>query len=473
MRHQKLTDRLEDILKYETDNCISNISIHPHISKKLLKFQHGHVFNMVYALHNNQVVLDGSDTGVGKTYTTIATCKQMRLKPFIICPKSIISTWRYVCNYFQVRPLAIVNYETVKLGKQYNRYGERYTSNFINVMEDSRSEYKYMWKLPRYSVIIFDEVHRCKNKKSMNAELLLSTKHSRRKVIMISATISDTPKSFHIFGYMLGLYKSMKKARNWINGTLRDDRNYIGLKKQLSTINRAMYPMKGSRIRIVDIQQDFPKNQVSADSYYIDLDKIQDVNSIYKKITKYMSVIKNDNDDSNILKKIVKTRQKLELIKVDIIIDLINEYMENNYSIAVFVNFKKTIAILAREFKTTCIVDGNHTDHIREKNIDDFQHNRTNLILLNIKTGGVGISLHDLYGKPRVSLISPSFSSIELTQTLGRIHRANSVSPSLQRIIFCANTIEEVICTHIKEKLRFTAKLNDGDLIKIDEVYRE
>ena len=80
------------------------------------------------AINSQNVVLDGSDTGVGKTYTAIAVCKQLNLRPFIICPKTMIFTWNRVCEYYGVRPRAVVNYETVKLGKQYVSIRDSYIS---------------------------------------------------------------------------------------------------------------------------------------------------------------------------------------------------------------------------------------------------------------------------------------------------------------------------------------------------------
>lgn len=101
-------------------------------------------------------------------------------------------------------------------------------------------------------------------------------------------------------------------------------------------------------------------------------------------------------------------------------------------------------------------------------NNDKFQNNETNLILCTHETGGCGNDLHDLHGKPRVALISPSFSILELKQTTGRIHRVGAKTPSLQRIIYCANTCEEVICNRLNEKNDFLDKLNDDDLVRIE-----
>ena len=470
MDYNKLDKRIDDMLKYENDNFLVNINLKPDVCDKLLDYQYLHVFNLITALRSYNTVLDGSDTGTGKTYTAVAVCKQMGLKPFIICPKTIITTWQQVCNHFGVRPLAIANYETVKNGKQYDKFKNRIDSNFINVDSDSLVNI-YRWRLPRNSIIIFDEVHRCKNKKSQNAALLMSTKFARSKVMLISATLSDTPESFHVFGYMLEFYKNMRQARNWINGMLREDMNYIGSKPKLSAINRNIFPFKGSRMRIEELGDKFPKNQISAECYDISKEDEDRVNKAFDIIdikNAQLHSCKGLDESNKILGEIMKSRQEIELIKIGIFEELVTEYIENGFSVVIFVNFIATLKSLTKKFNTNCIIRGNQTDSVRDSNIKDFQANRSNLIISTIKAGGQGISLHDIHGNhPRVSLISPSFSSIEFTQVLGRISRAGAKTPALQRIIYCANTCEEVICYRLKDKLKFTAKINDNDLVKI------
>lgn len=66
---------------------------------------------------------------------------------------------------------------------------------------------------------------------------------------------------------------------------------------------------------------------------------------------------------------------------------------------------------------------------------------------------------------PRVSLISPSFSSVDLVQTLGRIYRIGINTPVLQKIIFCANTYEKYICQKVKQKINFINYISDEDLV--------
>ena len=86
-------------------------------------------------------------------------------------------------------------------------------------------------------------------------------------------------------------------------------------------------------------------------------------------------------------------------------------------------------------------------------------------MLCMTQAGGTGLSFHDTLGDhPRVALISPSFSAVDLRQALGRVHRASGASSSIQKIVFAADTIEMGVCRSIR------AKLNNLDLINDDEL---
>ncbi len=114
---------------------------------------------------------------------------------------------------------------------------------------------------------------------------------------------------------------------------------------------------------------------------------------------------------------------------------------------------------------TRCLIYGEQSAPERESCINDFQDNVEKIIICNIKCSSIGISLHDLHGgHPRISLISPTWSSIDMQQCFGRIHRAGSRSKSLQRIIYVANTIEEKISDKLAVKLKQLNELNNGDL---------
>ena len=58
-------------------------------------------------------------------------------------------------------------------------------------------------------IVIFDESHKCKNRKSVNSDLLFTLSHYSTPILMLSATACDKEEYFRIYGYVFGLYQSI------------------------------------------------------------------------------------------------------------------------------------------------------------------------------------------------------------------------------------------------------------------------
>jgi hypothetical protein len=455
MFQEKIKKRINNMFETGNFDFLQSIKIDKKIIDKLFHYQELHLYNLVHALNNNRVVLDGSDTGTGKTYVAIALCKHFNLRPLIIAPTIILSYWKNICTLFEVEPLLITSYEKIKRKNKINEY---YETKFVN------NKYQIIWKLPLDTIVLFDEVHKCGNRGTINYNILLSTKKLKNKILLISGTIADCAKSFCIYGYMLDLYKSVQSGHGWIRARILEDQLAVGITE--SGIHKAIFSNKGSKMCIKHIKDEFPENQIYAECYTIAKQYIDDVNNIFNSIIIRNNTISvNKKNSTNFFGDLVHMRMKLEKIKLNIISELAINYVENGYNIVIFVNFDNSVDELMTRLNTNCIIRGNQTNEEREKNINNFQTNSENIIICNIKSGAECISLHDINGRPRVSLISPSFSSLELKQALGRIYRIGTLSPALQRIIYCANTCEEVICNKLNEKLKFSGAIYDEDLI--------
>ena len=428
---KKLSNRLHKMFENgDVDDTFLNINIDKNITDKLLKHQILHLYDLITSLTDNQIAIDASQTGSGKTYVSIAICKYFKLKPLIICPKNVISMWKDVCKIFNIEPLLIVNYETFKKGIH---------SEILNIKSN-----KFIWSVDKTKhMIIFDEAHRCKDPKSLNAKLLLSAK-GLCKILLISATITDKSDNFYVFGFMLSLFNTIKQCRTLMADIIKNGKNNMS---NTNPINLFLFPKYGS----IMTNDKLPKNIISAICYDLDSDNV-------KQIDQALHTVKDNLE----ITKIIKARQTIELIKIPIFIDLANKYIESGKSIVIFVNYIETLTTLAELLNTKCIIHGQQTNEERDKNIDDFQNNKEKIIILTLQSGGQSISLHDKNGHhPRVSIISPSFSSIDLIQALGRIHRSGVKSYCYQNIIFCANTHEENICNKIKNKIKFMKDINE------------
>ena len=464
--------RLEEMFE---SGCIDEDFFDVDLDKKILKkihdYQTIHVINMITAVKKNGIAIDGSSTGTGKTYTTIAVCKYLGLSPFIICPKSVMSTWASVCKHFKVKPTTIVNYETIKNCKQHDKHFNKKDSIIIKRKIIGDKNVGYHWDFSsmegKNCVVIFDEAHKCKHIDTDNGKLLLSLKYlldrSEIKIMLLTATLCDKTEDFLPYGFMIGLYKSIHSGKSWIEQTIRETKN-----KNVNILNKFVYPTFGSQMTLADMGEKFPKNQISSECYLMKKKHIEKINDYVSNLTKNLGIMeeigKIDIGDT------MKLRQKIEKYKAYIIYDLAIKYYEQGKSIAIFVNFTNTLNLLADMFEKENIrfgtINGKQSQKERDETIDNFQKNKITVVLFMIQAGGVSISLHDVTGDyPRVSLISPSFSSIELLQTLGRVYRAGTLSPTLQRIIFCSGTYEEKICDVIKNKIKFISKISDEDLI--------
>ena len=78
----------------------------------LLEYQKTHVESIINSLISYNRALDTSDTGTGKTFTSVCTCKTIGWKPFIVCPKSVIASWMKVLEIFKCEFYGIVNYDS-------------------------------------------------------------------------------------------------------------------------------------------------------------------------------------------------------------------------------------------------------------------------------------------------------------------------------------------------------------------------
>ncbi|AYV83608.1 MAG: DEAD/SNF2-like helicase [Hyperionvirus sp.] len=443
------------------------------VKKNLFDFQLVHVNNLIRIIKNNSSLLDASDTGTGKTYTAVAVCKILKLRPIIVCPKSVISTWVRVCKFFGLEEKFIVNYETIIRGKYYTKERDRVVCPYIKVLKEKKEEVvvtKYKWNVEEEGVVfIFDEAHRCAKLDTYNGQVLFAAKETGVPMMILSATIADYPEKFRLFFYVLNFIDPVSVRKNKINfgqymnivtkWVVRDPQPML-------KIHNMLYPQRASRMRI-DAIPSFPETQITAEPYTLGKKREEEIEEQYSIISTQLDELKNKSvkDKANVLVKIMRAHQKIEIIKIPIFVELANDLLVNGYSVVIFVNFTQTLKTLEKMLGVDTFIHGGQTAEERDRAIEMFNENKRGIIICNIKAGSVGISLHDIHGgHPRASLLSPTWSSIDLKQALGRIHRAGAKSKSLQRIIYAANTVEEKIADKLKEKLKNINTINNGDL---------
>lgn len=386
---------------------------------------------------------------MGKTYVAASVAKRTGQSVLVVCPKVSIPPWNSILRGFGVPVLDAINYEKLRTGKTPHGHW------------DPRK--KFQWSLPEGTLLIFDEVHRCKGKDSQNAKMLRDAKGL--PLLLLSATIAENPMELRAVAHLTGLC-DWHSYWSWLlrNGC---SKGRFGLEFNkarvdvLAKLHNEFFKVRGSRIRIADLGDQFPETQITAEA----LDFGDTIEKIYTEMDEELSALEiaaaNDKP-AQALTIALRARQAVELCKVPGIVQLAEDFLNDGKSVVLFTNFRATLESLCEKLKTDCAIHGSQTAEARQHCLERFQFNQDRVIVVNIQAGGVSLSLHDVHNtNPRVALLCPTYSGTELRQALGRVHRSGG-SKSLQRILFAAGSIEEKICARVNAKLKRMDLLNDG-----------
>lgn len=488
------------------------------IKSKLRPHQVEPVNSLTGILQKYQSAVDLSDTGTGKTYVACAVAAGLQLSTLVIVPKIAISAWERVAEHFDTRH-TVIGYEHLRTGKtgfghwrnplpdnateqleyfkcqccqlrvDLNKYFPCYTHPLgIHCLETKKATWDYgsFQFNPNFELVIFDEIHRCGGLDSLNSEMLIAAKRQNIKVLGLSATAACSPLQMRALGYNLDLHNDKHDLLGggrvtpnfykWANryGCRRDPRFHgfkwmVGENQQagiMSNIRDSILPRRGVRVATKDIP-DFPERTVSAELY--DLNHPDEINRAYGQMAEAVALLSmwasQDKNSEHPLTKILRARQRIELLKIPIAIELAQDYLAKGYSVGIFVNFSQTLSELRQRLKSDCYIDGSVSGQaVRQRNIDNFNSNQEKLTIINSEAGGVAVSLPDVTGNhPRVGLIFPGFNAVTFRQILGRFHRESAKSDCYYRVIFAGKTVEQKIYTALKSKLHNLDSLNNSD----------
>jgi superfamily II DNA or RNA helicase len=401
------------------------------------------------SLRENHVAADWSDTGTGKTAKAVWVAKKFG-KPFaVICPKGVIPSWKEWCEKAGIDPVFILNYEKLRAG----------TSGFGDFHNGS-----WVWSgLTHDTLLIWDEVHKCKGANSLNGKMLIQSRPFN--TLMLSATFASNPMDMKATGFLLGLHKYTDffpwMMKNGVKKAPWGSFAYFGGKAKLGVIHEAILP-KSTRIRVSELGDAFPDNEVQCQAF-----DCGDSDAIWLGLQERLAELESSraSDKPNPMTEILRARQEAEMIRLPVISELANDLVDEGRNVVIFCNFRNSLDLLCQDAsKGRMSIYGGQADDERQDAIDSFQKNSCKVLVCQIQAGGVGLSLHDLNGRPRSSLICPTYSAIDLKQALGRIHRAGALSKAIQQIVFSSGSIEEKVMRRVRAKLKDIETLNDGDM---------
>lgn len=441
---------------------------------KLLEPQKAHVMKLMDSLYVNGVAVDASSTGTGKTYCASWVAKHFNSPVVIIAPKVVIPSWNAVLSEFGIKSHVTINYEKLVRGNT------EYLS-FKNNRDDDPDD--YLFNLPKNALVILDECHKCKGWNSKNSDMLIALKRNNYKLLMLSATAATNPLEMKSIGYATTLH-NLVSFRNFIfdcgaytgrfGGYQIDIASRKTIEAMVNIHDKLFNQFKiASRMTIDMFGKIFPDNRVLAECYDMGTNTAK-INRVYEIMEQELAELEESsaNYSEHVFAVMTRARRKVEILKVPAMVEMIEDLYDEGISPVVFVNYTNTVEAIENQLNRNRKFDGmiskivgGQNDKVRQSDIADFQSDRKRICIVNIQAGGVGVSLHDLNGKhPRHSILCPTWSAINMLQSLGRCARAEAKTAVVQKVLFASQTIEETICKRVKDKLSCLEALNDGDL---------
>jgi len=464
----------------------------------LFNYQKEHVEEVVELLKKNQVVLDTSETGTGKTFTSTFAAKKLKLKVFVICPVPVRDAWIDALSNVGVEILSVTNYESLKGTKP--KDGKKGSSPKCYKGSSNKKEVcpylkltweklgqnktaKYSWKLPENSLIIVDEAHKSKNAKSMSSKLIKSLyeqiKSSKKKyLLLLTATPLEKESNYKYIQTLFGL-DNMNK--NQVLQFVKDNSVRMKIDDYRKEKNELTEKIE-INTKLIQI------SKKDGDELAKKYEEIQEIRE-RKPDLKNVRLQRPDDEEEEKPKKkssfglgvLQSNTQEIEAIKSSYLPQIIDKYINKGNSVLVFTTFKKSIKIIQKGLDELgidyVIVTGDEKESVQKYNIKKFNEGKVKVIMLTIKTGGTGINLQDKTGEnPRVSLILPPWSMTELVQTFGRTERVGTKSKSKAYLIFAYTkdfAVENMIKEALDKKLETHISIVDEDLSEILEKIRE
>ena len=425
-------------------------------------------------LKKGRCMLSACHTGSGKTYLACQTIKDLQLPTLVICPKIAVSQWWHVIEGMGCGNCVIdvVNPEKLVVGR--------------NKWYDSESG----WHVPDIlgngegKLLVVDECHRGMSgpdsKQTLMAARWCNRLHPLNKELLLSATPFETPEKMRLIGYLMGFHRFV--SASWYDFLRANGCRYVDVgwgrnkrrileftrnKKESTAIMANLRDRMGDRFMSIGPGEipGFPdevKEVVAVDLARKDHDALV---KAYEEMPERIQHMSQDD-----MVKMLRLRQQAEFCKAETMAQMACDLVEDGNSVFIAVNFTDARLRIERCLEKSGIkfasIYGGQKETERKMGVDEFQSNRTHVMVGMMAACSVALSLHDeRHERPRVSLISPGYSASELSQSLGRIRRVGGTT-AVQKIIIAAGSVEEHVGKAIERKMNNLAALTDRDLLR-------
>lgn len=449
----------------------------------LLKKPRSYQTDYLYYAVNHGNHINGSGVGCGKTKMAIFYAEMLDLFPcMVVCPASVKSGWlrewketnpnRRVSIISTSSPLE--DFEADVIVINYDILGKRVTKENGKTSLEIRLD---GMKKKSFSLVIADEIHFLKNRKSIRSKSFKKLIHKVPSVIGLTGTlIMNRPAELLNILMLIERIKEIAPEDQYHHYFFE---RYCNMKET----NFGMDISGASNIKELNrLLKECCYFQVSKRDALKELPPISE-NVVECEITNKRAYKKADNDLLQFIEDKFKDQEKVDkaaraefLVKLSTLKQLslegkikaikkwVEEWMEANEEekLLVFASQSAILTKMAGEFKEGLLITGGTTTKKRDEILQKFFLQKESRVLFaNIGCLGTGVDgLQKVCSNMAILELPPRPS--DLVQVIGRLERSGQENPVTIQYLLSTETIDQDLWEMLKGKKDVTDMLNKG-----------
>ena len=449
----------------------------------LLKKPRSYQMDYLYYAVNHGNHINGSGVGCGKTKMAIFYAEMLDLFPcMVVCPASVKSGW--LREWKETNPdrrVSVIStssppedFEADVIVINYDILGKRVTKENGKTSLEIRLD---GMKKKSFSLVIADEIHFLKNRKSIRSKSFKKLIHKVPSVIGLTGTlIMNRPAE------LLNILMLIERIKE----IAPDDQYHHYFFERYCNMKETNFGMDisgASNIKELNrLLKECCYFQVSKRDALKELPPISE-NVVECEITNKRAYKKADSDLLQFIEDKFKDQEKVDkaaraefLVKLSMLKQLslegktksikkwVEEWMEANEEekLLVFASQSTILTKIAGEFKEGLLITGSTTTKKRDEILQKFASQKKNrLLFANIGCLGTGVDgLQKVCSNMAILELPPRPS--DLVQVIGRLERSGQENPVTIQYLLSPETIDQDLWEMLKGKKDVTDMLNKG-----------
>lgn len=418
------------------------------------------------------------DMGLGKTVQTLAhlllekETGRMTSPCLIIAPTSLMGNWRREAARF-TPDLTVLTLQGADRKKHFDKIqqSDLVLTTYPLLPRDKETLLSF-----DYHYLVLDEAQVIKNPKSQAARTVREIKANHR------LCLTGTPMENHLgelwaqFDFLMpgflgdsAFFNKSYRTPIEVHGD-SEQRERLSKRLQPFMLRRTKHevatelPQKTEIIRSVPL---YDKQAALYESIRITMEKkvrdaIADKGLARSHITILDALLKLRQTCCDPRTLSLKEAKKVtESAKLDLLMEMLPEQLEEGRRILVFSQFTKMIALIEKELNARKIAYSKLTGQTKKRDeaIERFKNGEADVFLISLKAGGVGLNLTEA---DTVIMYDPWWNPAAESQAADRAHRIGQDKPVFVYKLMTENTVEEKILAMQEKKKALADSIYNG-----------